>query len=180
MKRLEIWILSLTLLASPAFAMKKEAPMSDAQILALLHEDNTAEIQRGQMARMQVVSEDVKHYAMRLEKDDRKADRYVRALAGRLGVKLQKEDPVTKNDVVLPISEQAFVQAAVEEHEELLDTLNHQCKLLPKDSPMYDLIVYLMPTIRSHYDAASSLETKLAQSNTTEQLASSFVLSNPN
>ena len=142
---------------------KIEHPMADAALLSLLDIHNKEEVLRGENAQSHELSDDVQQFAAHMEKDDKKADLQVRALAGRLFIKLSTATPNAalspdEETVSNTAFEKSFVEASAESHAELLKILEHQRLLLSKDSPVYDLVRCLLPTVRRHYEEASSLE----------------------
>jgi putative membrane protein len=159
---------------APAAVKKAEAPLPDEEILSRLHLTNQDEIHAGELAEQFGVAENVKQFGIRLQKDHKDADVMVRALAGRLGIKLrQAPTPQTAADKAVIATHQQrmaqletlkgaafdkkFISLMARSHQSSVQALEHQRILLPKDSPVQDLLTQLLPTLRDHYQIAATL-----------------------
>jgi len=137
--------------------------MADKEILARLHRHCLFETLAGEQAQKRGLAPDIKKFGERLEEDYKVADLKTRALAGRLGVKLNKQESAAAQARWRNIKargaafDRRLVRSVVRGHEEIIPFLERQITLLPKDGPLFDLINQLLPTIYQHYQAAATL-----------------------
>lgn len=148
---------------SPVAGKTIEAPLPDGTILNRLHADYVREMRAAHLAKRRSQSGQVRQLSETVYRDSVKADRQVRALAGRLGVKLA---PVSKtNSAALrrlqhlqgPEFDQQFLVALERRRETSIKALEHQRFLLLKGSPMQDLLTLQLPRFRQQYDIAFHL-----------------------
>lgn len=169
-----LWLAPTLRADAPVAVKKAEAPLPDEEILSRLHLTNQNEIHAGELAEQHGAAENVKQFGIRLQKDHKDADVKVRALAGRLGIKLRQEStPQNAADRAALAAHQRhmaqlealkgaafdkkFIAVMARSHQSSVQALEHQRILLPKDSPVQDLLSQLLPTLRDHYQIATTL-----------------------
>jgi len=150
--------------APPSMAKKTiEAPLPDGTILNRLHAEYVHDMRASHLAKRRAQSAQVWRLSEAVYRDSVKADRQVRALAGRLGVKLipaSKTNPAALRRLARlrgPEFDHQFLVAMERRREASIKALEHQRFLLPKGSPMQDLLTMQLPTFRQQYDVAFHL-----------------------
>jgi|GEM_PF-1846085 len=149
-------------------------PLSDQEILSQLHLSNKTDIEAAQLSEERASTDDVLDFAHHLGKEHTVADLKVRALAGRLGIKLKEAlTPITDDDKKIVARhestmarlrsskgrefEHILLRLVTREHATHIHLLERQLKLLPKDSPVYELVTQCLPELREQYQTASHL-----------------------
>jgi predicted outer membrane protein len=140
------------------------APLSDRKILTFLYLQDLRENEVDRWAQSKAVSEEVRAMAGDFLKDHVFFAREVRALAGRLGIRLKKTG-IPRSDQLDqlktlsgPEFDRCYKSMMTKNSADTILYIQRQQALLPKDSPVYSLLTTVLPKIMDRYDVLSSTD----------------------
>ena len=154
--------------AAPADTSHAAAPapaLDDASIVTQLAQADMAEVQQARAALKESKSAVVRSLAQRLQTDHAAHLKQMRALATKLNV------PAPDSSAVPPAPElqgktgaafdSAFVQHAVEDHQQDIDKLQNTLLPAAQNAELKDLIQKTVPKLQAHLALAQAAERKL-------------------
>jgi putative membrane protein len=149
------------------------SPLSDDQILHVLHTANTGEIEQARMAQKQAKNARVKQFAAMMIKDHSQADKNGNDVAKKTNTSPTAND-VSRNlekdakQMTSAMSDQkgsdfdrSYIDAQVKEHQAVLDLIDKQ--LLPdaKSAEVKSTLQALRPKIEGHLKEAKDIQKAL-------------------
>jgi predicted outer membrane protein len=148
------------------------APLSDKIILLHLYLENLREADMDRVAQQRAFSPQVQNAAADFMKDHALLAKEMLAQAGRLGVKLGHMPNPHSNEAKRAARQftqlkklkllagkdfdRRYKTLMTHYHQDTLRFIERQRSLLPKDSPVFNLLANVLPKVRDHYDVLTS------------------------
>jgi putative membrane protein len=138
-----------------------EQPLTDAQILHVLHTANTGEIEQAKLAQKKSKNAHVKKFAAMMVKDHGDADKKGSGIAKKIKTSPESNEVSSKlegdakqltssmSSETGPSFDKAYIDAQVKEHRAVLDTIDH--RLLP--GAKSDDVKSFLQAVRGKVDA---------------------------
>jgi putative membrane protein len=157
-------------------ALPSASSLTDEQILQLLHTANAGEIEQAKIAQRKSKNGQVKHFASMMVKDHTDADRKGQDVAAKLNNKPMPSATNTKlesdaRQMTSSMStrtgadfDQAYIDAQVKEHQQLLDLIDTQLLPSAKSADVKNVVQTVRPKVQSHLQEAQDIQRKLAGS----------------
>lgn len=155
--------------------------LSDAQIGRITNDANASEIEQGKLARSRAKDARVKAFAERMikhhtEAKDEQAKLKLDTAESALSAKLEREGGTTMGTLRAntgPSFDQEYIQTQVKEHQQVLDTIDHQLLPSAQNEALKAYLKKIRPTVEAHLKDARELEAKLTQPAATPNQATS-------
>lgn len=141
-------------------------PISDGEILQVLHTLNTGEIKQAQLAFQRPTLPEVQRTASMIIKDHTASNQRIASIAKESNIKLD-ESPLSRglqlqmNQIADNLAKQSgsefectFLKKQVEQHALSLDTVRNQLMPAAKDTKVKELLTAAAPSLDSHRQAA--------------------------
>jgi putative membrane protein len=161
--------------SSSAGGEPTNAPLSDANIVALISEANNAEIQAAQMAETKATNPSVRKFAQLMIQDHRQmqaqGDQVAKAISvtpqppanDSLAAHVQQEQSQLSSLAKGPDFDRAYINDQVADHQTVLAMLN-QFDTQAQAPQLKTLIEKAIPKVQSHLDRAQKLQSTLGTS----------------
>jgi len=149
--------------------VNKTNALDDGQIALITSDANNAEIEQAKLAEQRAKDPRVKHFASKMvkhhtEAKDKQAKLEIKTESSRASMELEKSAGTTlANLQALTGSafDTAYINAQVDEHQKVLDTINDQ--LLPnvKSDALKSYLDDIKPTVENHLKDAQNIQRNL-------------------
>lgn len=149
--------------------LQKTGPVTDASLLAQIHEINQMEMQMGELARNSGEADIVKRYGHRIAADHRYVDQRLLSLAEGMSMDisaspLQNHDQSHSRQVATLSSltgatfDGTFLEMMEQGHREAIDLLMNARNQLPVDSKVRLFAGQILPILQQHLDVVGNLQ----------------------
>jgi putative membrane protein len=157
--------------AAPTDAASKAIPLTDPQIAAITDDANSAEIAQAKLAEQKAKDPRVKRFAEKMvkhhsEAKEKQAKLKLQIASSPASMDLEKGAASTLSTLTSASGSSfdiAYMNAQVEEHQKVLDTINHD--LLPnvKSQELKAYLEDIKPTVENHLKDAQRIQRKLSE-----------------
>lgn len=173
MKKSAIALACAMLFAGAGQAADQQGPVDDAQIAAILHAANEADIDGGKAAQKQAANAQVKAYGQRMVTDHTDADKSAKDLFKKINVKPKdnatsdalksdaKEHMKKMKDMKGAEFDKAYIDHEVTMHQSLLDTIDKSLAPAAKNEEVKGLLGKMRPVIEAHLQQAKQIQGSL-------------------
>lgn len=153
----------------------KAAPLTDQQIAAITKDANSAEIDQAKLAEQKAKDPRVKSFAAMMVKHHTEAENKQTQLglttaSSPASVKMEKDAQdtlATLKAVSGSAFDIAYMNAQVDEHQKVADTIEHDLMPSAKNADLKAYLADIKPTVDSHLKNAKDLQHKLGETAST-------------